>query len=94
MAQKVRLLGDFRPQIDYILVMRDTVYTPFIACWAPEIEGEVQPDGTIECSWGQGHYFNDILSATAYIREKLEEEVDVEDFLKMPVEDFIKWCEE
>ena len=75
---RVRLLGDFRPHIDYALVMRDTIGSPFIACWAPKF-GEAHPDGTVDCIWGQGHYFNDILQAVAYIKGLLEPEVDLRD---------------
>lgn len=50
------------PEIDCVLIKRDTPCCPFVACW-----GYNEKDN----SWSQGHYFESIIDASCYIKEKL-----------------------
>ena len=47
------------PEINYVLIHRNTKIHPWVAAWAYDIETQ---------SWGQGHYFADFLSAVRYIQ--------------------------
>ena len=46
------------PDIDYVLVYRDTTYQPWVAAWLYDKEKE---------TWQQGHYFCTIEDAMRYI---------------------------
>ena len=53
------------PEIDYAIIWRHneaTHFSEFVAAWNYD-----EATGT----WGQGHYFCDLLSTTDYIEEKL-----------------------
>lgn len=50
------------PEIDYVLLRRDTNFQPWIAAWAYNEEDE---------HWGQGHYFEEFIDAVRYIDSKL-----------------------
>ena len=50
------------PEIDYVLLKRNSKYEPWVAAWAYNEERE---------SWGQGHYFEEFIDAVRYIDNKL-----------------------
>lgn len=50
------------PEIDYVLIHRNTKFMPWIAAWAYNEEREC---------WGQGHYFEEFIDAVRYIDNKL-----------------------
>lgn len=52
------------PEIDYVLLKRNSKYEPWVAAWAYNEEREC---------WGQGHYFIDMIDAMRYIDSKLRE---------------------
>ena len=47
------------PEINYVLIRRNTKIHPWVAAWAYDTETQ---------GWGQGHYFADFLSAVRYIQ--------------------------
>ena len=55
------------PEIDYTLLIRAAKYEPFVAAWGFNKEWNY---------WAQGHYFSDILDATAWIQYKLDMEAN------------------
>lgn len=55
------------PEVDYTLLIREAKYTPFVAAWGYNKEGNY---------WSQGHYFSDILDATAWIQSKIDMKSD------------------
>lgn len=50
------------PEINYVLLKRDTDFQPWIAAWGYDKEKQY---------WGQGHYFESLLSAMRYIDSKI-----------------------
>lgn len=55
---------DIPKGIDCALVLRDTTFQPFVVAHWPKMEGEV-------LTWGQGHYFDNIIDAVTYYRTVL-----------------------
>ena len=49
------------PDIDYVLVYRDTTYQPWVAAWLYDKEKE---------TWQQGHYFCKFEDAVVFILDK------------------------
>ena len=60
------LLLDANKDKDYILVNRGKGFQPFVAAWAPELDGN-------NLVWGQGHYFDNEEDAREYFNDKLNE---------------------
>lgn len=58
-GDKFTVLEEF-PEIDYVLILRNTEFEPFVAAW------EFNPEGVY---WGQGHYFSSLSDAMKYIME-------------------------
>ena len=58
------LLLEEYPEINYVLLKRDTNFQPFIAAWDYDKE---------TVSWRNGHYFQDLLSAARYIQMLIDD---------------------
>lgn len=62
------IVVDRFPEIDYVLIYRNAKYEPWVAAWNYNDERK---------SWGQGHYFKNLVGAmgciTALLREKEQE---------------------
>lgn len=63
-CDQVVLIVDEYPEIDYVLAYRGGEISPWVAAW--HYNGKN--------SWGQGHYFDKLENAIAYI-EDLKREV-------------------
>lgn len=50
------------PEINYVLINRNTKFTPWIVAWAYDEENNC---------WGQGRYFDSFIEATRYIDNML-----------------------
>lgn len=50
------------PEIDYVLLKRNSKYEPWIVAWAYDEDNQC---------WGQGHYFDSFIEATRYIDSKI-----------------------
>lgn len=65
-GKKITVLQTF-PEIDYALLIREAKYEPFVAAWGWDEQS---------VTWNQGHYFSDILDATAWIQSKMDMKSD------------------
>lgn len=76
MKSKFTVLGNY-PEINYILVDRGSkAGQRFVAGWSPVIL--YNDDGSQELvGWSQGHYFDSILEAVAYINNKINENREI-----------------
>ncbi len=57
--ESVLIIAEY-PEIDYVLAYRGSKYQPWVAAWAYNGKN----------SWGQGHYFANLMDAIEYIRTK------------------------
>lgn len=57
--ESVLIVAEY-PEIDYVLAYRGSKYQPWVAAWAYNGKS----------SWGQGHYFANLMDAIEYIRTK------------------------
>ena len=67
------------PYADYaVMYWEDNGHFPYVACWLPKIKEdgiERKPTlgdagKTVECYWGQGHYFQHIEDALEYALDR------------------------
>lgn len=50
------------PEIDYVLINRNTKFIPWIVAWAYDEDNQC---------WGQGYYFDSFIEAARYIDSKI-----------------------
>lgn len=60
-AKEVMVIVEEFPEINYVLVKRNTSYQPWVAAWGYSKEKQC---------WGQGHYFSKLDEAMRYILDK------------------------
>lgn len=69
------------PEIDYVLLYRNTKYEPWVAAWKYNDERK---------SWGQGHYFENLVYAMSYIMDLLKEKEQKNDLASQIELDYTK----